>query len=58
MTSVLDLVHFDSLLEGVDLQDYRGEGRMDWAVWPVKGAKRNRKAPQERGIPVARHRGR
>ena len=50
--TVLDLVHFDSLLEGVDLV-ITGEGRMDWQSAFGKVPSRIGKRCRERGIPVA-----
>ena len=50
--TVLDLVHFDSLLEGVDLV-ITGEGRMDWQSAFGKVPSGIGKRCRERGIPVA-----
>lgn len=49
--TVLDLVHFDELLEGVDLV-ITGEGRMDWQSAFGKVPSGIGKRCKERGIPV------
>lgn len=49
--TVLDLVHFDELLEGVDLV-ITGEGRMDWQSAFGKVPSGIGKRCRERGIPV------
>ena len=49
--TVLDLVHFDRLLEGVDLV-VTGEGRMDWQSAFGKVPSGIGKRCRERGIPV------
>ena len=49
--TVLDLVHFDSLLEGVDLV-ITGEGRMDWQSAFGKVPSGIGQRCKERGIPV------